>query len=236
MTFSDTFGGRAAEFFAELGARPPALSTELAADGIELLNPYRRTEVLAATGMFYRKFYNDNRKRLFVLGINPGRFGGGLTGISFTDPVALRRDAGIESGIAGRREASSEFIYRVAREYGGVEAFFASVFLSSVCPLGFVRRGLNYNFYDNPALAKWLRPFIAETLRKQAAFGADARRVVLLGTGKLSAYFRQLNDELRLFDAIIPLEHPRFIMQYRRKNMDSYICRYISALQPLDEQ
>ncbi|EAF3770136.1 DUF4918 family protein, partial [Listeria monocytogenes] len=32
------------------------------------------------------------------------------------------------------------------------------------------------------------------------------------------------------FDTIIPLEHPRFIMQYNSKNKDVYMKKYLSAL------
>jgi len=32
-----------------------------------------------------------------------------------------------------------------------------------------------------------------------------------------------------LFDKIETLDHPRFIMQYRKKKIDSYISQYITA-------
>jgi hypothetical protein len=227
---NSTFGGRALRFFNELGVRPPVLPAAMADDGVELLNPYREPDVRAVLEVFYRKFYSDNRPRVFVLGINPGRFGGGLTGISFTDPVALRENLGIVSEITGKRELSSEFIYRVVDSYGGAARFFGEVFLTAVCPLGFVRGGVNYNFYDNPALTEAMRPFIAETLRKQAAFGAFRGRAIVLGAGRLTGFIRRLNDELELFDEIIPLEHPRFIMQYRRKTMEEYLARYAEAI------
>jgi len=38
---------------------------------------------------FYTKFYSDCKPRQLVLGINPGRFGAGATGIPFTDTRRL---------------------------------------------------------------------------------------------------------------------------------------------------
>lgn len=226
----DTFGGQALEFFTELGAYPPVLPSAIANNGIELLNPYSEPDVRAALEVFYHRFYNDNRPRVFVLGINPGRFGGGLTGISFTDPVALRENLGIPSAIAGKRELSSEFIYQVVEKYGGVGRFFSDVFLTAVCPLGFVRNGKNYNFYDDAMLTEAMYPFITETLRKQVAFGAFRHRAIVLGSGKLTGFIRRLNNELGVFEDIVSLEHPRFIMQYRRKKMQEYIARYMEVI------
>lgn len=34
---------------------------------------------------------------------------------------------------------------------------------------------------------------------------------------------KTLNEELKLFNEIIPLEHPRYIMQYRRKLLSEYL-------------
>ena len=103
---------------------------------VELINPYANAEVKNVVKLFYKKFYNDNHKRIFALGINPGRFGGGLTGISFTDPVALRENCGIENDLGDRKELSSKFIYTVIENFGGAQKFFSNVFLTaalSIC-------------------------------------------------------------------------------------------------------
>ena len=39
----------------------------------------------------------------------------------------------------------------------------------------------------------------------------------VLGCGKNSQYLRQANAEKGWFDELVAIEHPRFIMQYRRK-------------------
>lgn len=66
-------------------------------DDIEVMNPFMDKETLFICKTFYRKFYNDNDQRRMIIGINPGRFGGGVTGIPFTDSIRLEKDCGIET-------------------------------------------------------------------------------------------------------------------------------------------
>jgi len=92
-----TFADKAIKYFLNLNSSlqlPPSVS---------LVNPYRNSDVRKIITAFYKKFFGDNNERVFILGINPGRFGGGLTGISFTDPVALRTECGIENDLGNKK-------------------------------------------------------------------------------------------------------------------------------------
>ncbi|MCF8366038.1 MAG: DUF4918 family protein [Bacteroidales bacterium] len=60
--------------------------------------------------------------------------------------------------------------------------------------------------------------------------GADLNCFICIGGGKNFKYLNHLNDSLKLFRKIIPLDHPRFIMQYRRKALDQYVKKYLEAL------
>ena len=68
-----------------------------------------------------------------------------------------------------------------------------------------------------------------ETFKKQRSFGAKQTAVVL-GKGKNYKHVSDINTECGFFDEVVPLDHPRFIMQYRRKKVDEYIERYITLL------
>lgn len=57
--------------------------------GVEVLNPYQNKTALTLTEKFFKRFYSDSNKLKFIIGINPGRFGGGAAGIPFTDPIRL---------------------------------------------------------------------------------------------------------------------------------------------------
>ena len=63
--------------------------TDKLPEGVEVMNPYQNKVAFFLCEKFYNKYYNNTQPRRIILGINPGRFGAGLTGIPFTDPVKL---------------------------------------------------------------------------------------------------------------------------------------------------
>ncbi len=198
------------------------------------MNPFGDRIVRDIMSSFYRKFYHDGCPRHAILGINPGRFGAGSTGIPFTDTKRLSVDCGIPIDSFRTHEPSSVFIYDMIRECGGVERFYSRFFITSLSPLGFVRRNhggkeVNYNFYDDPKLEATVTPFIVRCLRKQISFGIQRDVAFLLGAGKNFKFFSRLNESHRFFEKIVPLEHPRFIMQYRMKRKAEFIHKYVQA-------
>jgi hypothetical protein len=219
-----TFAEKAISFFSSLELRLPAkLHTEV-------LNPYRNPEVMQCVRQFFTKYFSDQRKRIFIFGINPGRFGGGLTGISFTDPVALREKCGIENSLGNKKELSSEFVYKVVDAFGGPQKFYRHFFISAVCPLGFVKGSTNYNYYDDAKLLEAVTPFIRRTWKQQFDIGAKSDVVIVVGAGKNAKFIEQLNGESGLYRQVVSLDHPRFIMQYRRKKMQDYVSQYLEVL------
>ncbi len=59
--------------------------------GINIMNPYKENgQASRIMNEFYTKYYNDDNKRHLILGINPGRFGSGVTGVAFTDSKRLK--------------------------------------------------------------------------------------------------------------------------------------------------
>ncbi len=192
-------------------------------------NPYVTEPSRGLLAAFAQKFYADDRPRVALLGINPGRFGGGTTGIAFTDPVALADACGIATDLPRRRELSSEFVYRFIGALGGPTAFYEHFYLGSAYPQVLLKDGLNHNYYDSPALIRTLWPQLLESLRQQAAIGF--RRDVVVSLGRRNAQFlRKLNQELHLFDEVIELDHPRFIMQYKRRQLAEYTAEYVATL------
>lgn len=67
--------------------------------GIEVMNPFTDSYIFGYCKKFYAKYYNTTQQRTLIVGINPGRFGGGLTGIPFTDPIKLENECGIENDL-----------------------------------------------------------------------------------------------------------------------------------------
>jgi len=212
-----TFAEKTLLFYKQL-----APEKELPKD-IEILNPYTRNETLAACETFYNKYYNDHKNRRIIFGINPGRFGAGVTGIPFTDPVHLEKSCDIPNSFDKKPELSSQFIYLLIEKMGGVVPFYQHYFLGAVSPLGFVKNGKNFNYYDDRLLEKSLKPFILKSVVHQVALGIQTDKCFCLGNGKNFTYLQRLNDELKIFGEVIPLPHPRWVMQYRRKQLQYYL-------------
>ncbi len=219
-----TFGEKVLKFYRalEISGRLP--------EGIEAMNPYQSKPAFAVCTAFYQKYYGDTKKRHVILGINPGRYGAGITGIPFTDPVKLEAFFGIKNNFQKKRELSADFIHMMIDAYGGYEKFFGRFFINSVSPLGFVLNGKNLNYYDTPALREAVRPFIRESLEAMLDMNIDRKIAFCLGEGANYKYLAALNAEANYFEQLIPLAHPRFIMQYRRKHLDTYLADYVNKL------
>jgi Domain of unknown function (DUF4918) len=199
--------------------------------GVEVLNPYRETEAWELTQQFYHKYYGDKEPRTFIFGINPGRFGGGVTGIPFTDPIRLESACGIINNLKKVPELSSQFIYNVIDEYGGAPEFYGQFFVTALCSLGFIQKGKNLNYYDHKELLQTTEPFIVESIHQQLrTIRATTALAYCLGEGENYRQFCRLNARHHFFDSIAALPHPRWIMQYRRKAMRDYVRLYVEHL------
>ncbi|MFZ6010007.1 MAG: uracil-DNA glycosylase family protein [Bacteroidota bacterium] len=201
--------------------------------GVEILNPYQNREAFQCCEQFYHKYYGNSFQRTIILGINPGRFGGGLTGIPFTDPVKLEKICGIPNSFDKKAELSADFIHQMIDAFGGLEEFYAKFYFNSISPLGFTLNGKNLNYYDTPALIKSLEKFILSSMHKQLSFGINRKVAYCLGEGDNFKYLRKLNDKENFFEQVIPLAHPRFIMQYKRRLVSQYIDDYLRKLSEL---
>jgi hypothetical protein len=198
--------------------------------GIHVMNPYQDPRAKKLTAAFLDRFFSDNEPRTLIFGINPGRFGAGITGIAFTDPIALADFCGVENHLPRRRELSSVFIYDMIAALGGPEAFYGRFMLTAMCPLGFTRKDVNLNYYDVPALKKSVTPFIVDSIERHIAIGGRRDRAIVLGSGANMRYLADLNDKHRFFERLEALDHPRFIMQYRRKKLPAYVAKYVETL------
>ena len=231
-----TFANKIIQFNQQVTYTGPALPA-----GIRIMNPFKEDgQTMEIVKAFYHKYYNDNQRRHLILGINPGRFGAGITGIPFTDPKRLMTECHI--GYTGKlsHEPSSVFIYEMINAYGGVEAFYKQFYINSLCPLGFTSadkngKEKNYNYYDSKELEIAVYQFIVENVEKQIGLGINTNICFCFGTGKNEKFMRRLNEKHRFFKEIIALEHPRFIMQYKTRSKQFYIDKYIEAFKSVDK-
>ncbi len=207
-------------------------------EGYRTVNPYSGDQselVQKITMAFYQKYYNDTKPRRIILGSSPARRGSAVTGVPFEDAKHIQNETGIFIDKFFINQSSSDFLYDVMTEYGGCKPFYTDFYMNFVCPLGIVRTNakgneVNCNYYENKKLQATLKPFILESIRSQIDFGIDTSVCYCIGSGDNFDFVSKINKEHHFFDTIIPLEHPRFIMQYNSKNKDVYMEKYLSAL------
>ena len=204
-------------------------------EGFRVINPYNSLEVKEIITKFYTKFYNDTRKRRLIIGSSPARRGTAVTGVPYEDAAHLQKETGIFIDNFYVNKSSSNFLYDVIELYGGCERFYKDFYMNFVCPLGIVRINqtgseVNCNYYEYKNLKESLYEFIVNSLKEQLTFNIDTSVCYCIGSGENYKFLLELNEKYKFFENIIPLEHPRFIMQYNSKNKDMYLEKYINAL------
>ncbi|MBC7950035.1 MAG: DUF4918 family protein [Chitinophagaceae bacterium] len=219
-----TIAERLIDFY--LNLQPPSNLPK----GVETLHPQKNEDVRSIIRTFFSKYYDDNNPRRMLIGINPGRFGAGITGINFTGPRQLRDDCGIDNPFGNSSELSAEFIYEVIQKYGGSDKFYSKFYVSAVSPLGYIKDGINLNYYDDKELQQSVVPYATACLKEQLSFGFDTDRCICIGGAKNFTFLSRLNSENGFFREIVPVPHPRFILQYKRKQKDQFVDQYLSAL------
>lgn len=203
--------------------------------GFGVMNPYLdNPETMVVMQAFYRKYYGDSNQRKFIIGINPSRHGAGVTGVPFTDTKRLESVCGIKMLSARTHEVSSVFLYDMITAWGGPEDFYQRFYINSPFPLAIVRHvkedtWLNANYYDDPKLFEMVKPFMIASMKQHIGLGLDTSEVYILGK-KNAQFISKLNKAEKLFEKAVVLDHPRFIQQYKSKDKQWYIDKYLTAL------
>ena len=199
-------------------------------NGVETIYPFDNTETRRVMQTFFDKYYEDEKPRTYLVGINPGRLGSGITGIGFADAYHLDKYCNIPNNFDKRVEISAAFMFEVIEAYGGVEKFYKDFFFTTVMPLGLLKESKNYNYYDDLETQNALEPFITKTLLEQMAIPQAKPNIICVGQGKNLKYLKAFNDKHHCFESIEVVPHPRWVMQYRRKEKQKYIDVYLDVL------
>ena len=212
-------------------------------DDFRFINPFRgekKHNINIIVNLFYSKFYKDNKKRFMVIGSSPARRGTAATGIPYEDAWHLEKITGILIDDFHVNKSASNFLYDVIEKYGGCEKFYNDFYMCFACPLGIVKvndkgNEINCNYYDNKKLQQSLYEFITHSIQKQIEFGIDRTVCYCIGSGQNYTVLSKINEQYNFFDTIIPLEHPRYIMQYNSKDKEIYFERYLKAFNMIEK-
>lgn len=233
MIEQKTFAQKVIEFNKKLSQ----ISIELP-DGFKIINPFNGSQkeiVNEISTAFYKKFYNDCNNRYMILGSSPARRGTAITGVPFENATHLQKETGILIDKFYINKSSSGFLYDVIEKYGGCKKFYSDFYMNFVCPVGIVRTNskgneVNCNYYDSKKLQETLYSLIINSIQAQINLGIDTSICYCIGSGENYTFLSKINEKYKFFEEILPLEHPRFIMQYNSKHKDKFLEKYLTAL------
>lgn len=225
-----TFGAKVLFFLNHLSYTGPQLPKNL-----EVYNPFKDLpQPIRIAAQFYDKYFNDTHRRCALFGINPFKWGAGVTGIPFTDYKRLQSECHIPYQGKASQENSSQFIYEMINEFGGVENFYHHFYFCWLCPLGFLDpsnpKDKGSAYYASGELSAIAIPLIVANIRRQIAMGIRTDICVVIGSGENDKMLRRLNDQYHFFEQVITLDHPGYIVRYHNKDRNTYIRQYLETL------
>ena len=204
-------------------------------DKYKIVNPYKQERIIKIVEVFYNKYFDDNHNSYLILGASPARRGTSATGIPFEDEEHIYKLTGESINNFYINKNSSNFLYDVMENYGGIDKFYSDFFLEFVCPLGIVNinnknNEVNVNYYENRKLQSYLNDFIKKSLDELIKIGINREVCYCIGSGENYQYLLKLNEENHYFKRIVALEHPRYIMQYNKDKTAFYMNKYLNEL------
>ncbi len=204
-------------------------------DAVEVMNPYGEGSAgLKATTAFYKKYFNDNNTRQIIFNNSPSRLGAGHTGIELTDTKNLEAYCSITFDGSSTYEISSVFFYHMIEEYGDVAKFYDHFYVGAISPICLTQMSAHHNvvnavYYETPQLEKELTPYIEQWIPAQLEFNIDTEVAYILGASKNLDFITKLNDKHHWFKKLVSLEHPRYIQEYKQKELQTYIDKYLAV-------
>ena len=177
---------------------------------------------------YYERYVSEKPNKIVLCGLNPGRFGAGLTGVPFIDFKSLSEM--IPEVDRQETENSAQFFFEVIKKIG-VEKFYENCYVTNVSKFGYSRKSSskNVNYPELPEIAQnWLfQKFIDEmNLIKPKLIIPLSKNVE--GTLKMLSQNQQLN--FKIGDR---LNHPSWIMIYRQKDENKWIKKYVDRISEL---
>lgn len=197
-------------------------------EGVVIHNPISTMERRIAIDAFYEKYFDDEKSRVHVIGINPSKINNTSTGVNYTDGFALLNYCGINNDFSKSRELTADFFYKVVMAAGGSEIFYKEVFPWALMPLSITKDGSYINYYDC-SVQEALKDIVEENMRWVSKLPSRGRLVVL-GKGENLKSFKNLSGTPFGYNTVLSLPHPRWIMQYNRDKVDQYIDIYLESI------
>lgn len=174
---------------------------------------------------YYEKYVSKNKPKIVLCGINPGRFGAGLTGIPFIDFKSLSKM--LNDINRTETEQSAQFFFRVIEKIGK-ERFYQNCYVTNISKFGFAEQGKsrNVNYYDLPKnTQRWLLDRFCEEMN------FINPNIIIPLSQNVEHSLNLLKDEGKLsFNIGERINHPSWVMTYRKNDEDIWIKKYCDEI------
>jgi len=193
----------------------------------------------------YLRRFGTGRKRVLLLGMNPGPFGMVQTGVPFGEVAAVRDWLGIEAPVQAparqhprrpvhgfacqRSEVSGRRLWGLLRaRFGTPERLFADWFVHNYCPLAFVDAG-GRNLTPDQLPAKMREPLFAACDEYLRAVVATLCPELIVGVGTFAEARAQaaLGGDGPRIGRIL---HPSPASPAANRGWEETVCRELAAL------
>lgn len=196
---------------------------ELESEGISILSNFENN--LELIKQFREKYIIPNKPKIVLCGINPGRYGAGLTGIPFIDFNSL---ACLLPNIQeNKSEKSASFIFSIIKEIGIIE-FFKTFYLTNLSCLGFTKNNKNYNYDQlNTEAQNVLFAFFCNEMKE-----IEPSAIIPLSEQVEKDLYKMQFKSLLSYDIKIlkHLPHPSYITTFKRKYEEDFKIEYNERL------
>lgn len=174
---------------------------------------------------FHKKYIQPNRPEIVICGVNPGRFGAGLTGIPFIDfdslSKMLPRIKYFDS------EKSAKFFFSVVQAFG-IEQFYQKFHVTNISWYGFsmIDKEKNVNYYNLPVD---VQKHLFEKFVEEMNFINPKIIIPLSKDVQNQLLILKSNEQIKA--EITPnLNHPSWVMTYKRNEVELWKEKYIHLL------
>ncbi len=176
---------------------------------------------------FHKKYVEPNSPKIVICGINPGRNGAGLTGIPFIDFESL---SNMLPDINKKdREQSANFFFSVIQQFG-IETFYKYFYVTNISWFGFSRidKSKNVNYYEKDISTEIAICLIDKFVEEMDLINPD----YIIPLSKTVLYeLESLKNQQKIRAEIgTCLNHPSWIVTYRRKDVITWRQKYVDTL------
>lgn len=213
----------AEEYFGSFESFKEKFGSELLSNNVNILSDFldNKQNII----QFHERYIKNSKPKIVLCGINPGRFGAGLTGIPFIDFNSLGKMLPFVESITS--EKSAGFFFSVIQEFGIVE-FYKNFHVTNLSWYGFCKcnKGSNVNYYD---LRTDIQRYLIDIFVREIEY-INPEVIIPLST-QVYHELRALKESGEIKAEIGPrLNHPSWITTYRSRELSHWRNQYISVL------